>query len=157
MSRNENLTRHRRLKDHDYTEPGYYFVTFNTWDRHPHLGKLENGRFIALPIGAFLQHQIGQISQTFPGVHIDCHAVMPDHVHLLIYISLESTRASVPDIVRSLKGRSAAAFRRMVPKTSSKLWQEGFDDRIIRNDKHLDEVRRYIAENQIRPSKDQWW
>lgn len=157
MPKNENLTSHRRLRGHDYTEPGYYFVTFNTWDRHPHLGHLENGRLHALPIGAFLDHEINQIAVSHPAIQVDCYAIMPDHVHILLYISLASVDTSISDIVRLLKGRSSAAYRRMVPNSGGKLWQSGFDDQIIKNDKHLDEVRRYIAENPIRPAKDVWW
>lgn len=157
MPTDDNLTRHRRLKGHDYSIPGYYFITFNTWDRLPHLGRLDNGKLHALPIGAFLQREIAQIPASYPHVSVDCHAIMPDHVHVLIYISIESVGTTISDVVRTLKGRSSAAFRKMVPESGGKLWQPGFDDQIIRNDKHLENVRRYIAENPVRPKDGSWW
>lgn len=155
--RNDNHTHHYRLKGHDYSEPGYYFVTFNTLDRIPALGHLEGGNLVASPIGAFVWQEIVSTPGRFNHCEVDCFAVMPDHVHLLIYISLESEGVAVSDIVRSVKGRSSAEFRRLDPSSGGRLWQKSYMDQIVRNDKHLDQVRRYINENPIRPPKDVWW
>lgn len=155
--RNDNHTHHHRLKGHDYSDPGFYFVTFSTLNRMPALGRLEDGDLVATLIGAFVRQEIVSLPEKFRDCEVDCFAVMPDHVHLLMYLSIENESVAVSDIVRSVKGRSSAEFRRIDPLSGGRLWQKNYMDQIIRNDSHLAQVRRYIGENPIRPSKDVWW
>lgn len=155
--RNETHTHMLRLKGHNYADPGYYFVTFTTRDRIPFLGTLDDGDLQLTQIGVYTRREILEIPDRFPTVTIDSLAIMPDHVHVLIYLSLANDMVSVSDVVRSVKGRSSTELRRLEPETGGRLWQSGFIDQIIRNDVHLATVRRYIDENPIRPAKDVWW
>jgi type I restriction enzyme R subunit len=69
--------------------------------------------------------------------------VMPNHVHVL-FRPLDAHR--LPDILHFWKSFTAKAINRHLGRTGP-VWQEDYWDRLIRNERHLDAVQRYIAEN----------
>jgi type I restriction enzyme R subunit len=69
--------------------------------------------------------------------------VMPNHVHVLFRPFGEHR---LPDILHSWKSFSAKAINKVLGHTGS-VWQEDDWDRLIRNERHLDAVNRYISEN----------
>lgn len=144
---NPNQTRHHRLVGHDYSAPGFYFITFGTRNNLELLGTSAENQVKLAAIGDAVSDLILKLPEVFPNIVIDCYVVMPNHIHILIYLPLENTH-SVSEIVRSVKGPSTAIHREL--GGNGPLWHKGFHDEIIRNDKHLEETRRYIAENPTR-------
>jgi type I restriction enzyme R subunit len=69
--------------------------------------------------------------------------VMPNHVHVL-FRPLGEHR--LPDILQSWKSFTAKAINKALGRTGS-VWQEDYWDRLIRNERHLNAVQRYIAGN----------
>jgi REP element-mobilizing transposase RayT len=70
---------------------------------------------------------------------------MPDHAHALVE-GLTSD-ASLPLFVKSAKESSGrASFRR----TKRKLWQEGYYERVLRQEEDARNVARYIIQNPVR-------
>lgn len=153
---NPNQTRRHRLRDHDYATPGYYFITFGTDQGRYLFGTIEREDFLPSPTGAALINLIRELPNDYPQIKIDSFAIMPNHVHLLIYLPIDQEPVSIPAIVRTIKGRATAIHRRITQDTSG-LWHKGFHDTIVRNDQHLAEVRRYIAENPMRWQNDDIW
>lgn len=157
-----NLTSRHRLRGFDYQNPGYYFVTFCTHDRQNLFGEIIGGIMKHSPAGDFVCNTIGSLSDSFPNVLIDCFVVMPNHVHILIYLPLDGSEASAADIVRKVKGVCVSQYKQGVmesewPRYDGRLWQRGFNDQIVRNDRHLDELRRYIFENPIKWEMDEMY
>jgi putative transposase len=76
-----------RLKEYDYTQPGYYYVTICTYDRKCLFGDMIDDQ-INLNIAG---QTIDQILKILPGYYsntiIDNHVVMPNHVHAIIQIT----------------------------------------------------------------------
>jgi REP element-mobilizing transposase RayT len=72
--------------------------------------------------------------------------VMPNHVHVLVRPLAGHLLA---DILHSWKSFTSKAIHAALG-TSGRLWQEEYWDRLIRNEKHLDACKRYIAENPIK-------
>ena len=70
---------------------------------------------------------------------------MPDHVHLMVQAQ---GPAPLPRIVRSIKGPMTAAFRKARPGVT--LWQRGYVDNVITNEKEFEEVLKYILLNPIK-------
>ena len=154
---NPNQTRHHRLLGHDYSTPGYYFVTFGTHDGLELLGSIEAGIVQLSATGKAVSQLILNLPYSYRDVTVDCFTVMPNHVHLLIYLSLENS-ALISQIIRSVKGPSTVLHRQASHgRLRSPLWHKGFHDEVVRNDEHLDQVRRYIAENPIRWKNDDFW
>jgi len=72
-------------------------------------------------------------------------AVMPNHVHLLI-----SPRIPLPKITRSLKGITAKRANAELGLTGRPFWQEESYDRLVRDQREFERIRRYIEMNPVR-------
>ncbi len=71
---------------------------------------------------------------------------MPDHVHVLM-VGLVDT-ANLPRVVKAWKQKTGLWWKQGGHGTS--LWQEGFYDRILREDDVTEGVIRYILLNPVR-------
>jgi REP element-mobilizing transposase RayT len=74
---------------------------------------------------------------------LDSFVVMPNHVHVLF--RLRGGRA-LEKVVHSWKSFTAKAVNKAAGREGM-LWQEDYWDRMIRNERHLNAVRSYIARN----------
>lgn len=156
-------TRRGILVGYQYTEPGFYFVTFCTHDRAHTLGAIDRETMVLSQAGSVLEGVIATCEQRFSTVSIDSRVIMPNHVHLLIGVSVrlsdETGIDSVSDVVRWVKStclrRYAAGVRSHGwPPYQLRMWQQGYHDHIVRNDRELEMIREYIAKNVIMWDKD---
>ena len=76
-----------RAQWHDY-EGGEYFVTICTQNREHFFGEIVNGEMRLSEVGKCLMEQIEKTSQMRPDMNIDIplFVIMPNHVHLVIFI-----------------------------------------------------------------------
>jgi REP element-mobilizing transposase RayT len=58
-----------------------------------------------------------------------------------------NTRHGLPEIVRAFKTFSARRVNRLRGTPGAPVWQRNYWERIVRTDRELANVRRYIAEN----------
>jgi REP element-mobilizing transposase RayT len=156
----ENLTSRYRLREFNYSTPGYYFLTLPVANRAEVLGCIDDYEMVLSDLGSAVHELIISSTRRFPHLTVEQFVVMPNHVHVLTYISIENETTTPSHYVKWLKGTSTLAYRAAVragscPNLGSKLWQVGFNDEIVRNDAHLENVRRYIAENPARRSDDE--
>jgi putative transposase len=86
---------------------------------------------------------------------------MPDHLHAILIITYLPTkdgsqvqRYSLPQVMQALKRRSSIRINRMRETPGVPVWQEGYIDRIIRNEAELEKYRSYIQTNPIRTFLD---
>jgi REP element-mobilizing transposase RayT len=96
-----------------------------------------------------------RLEEKFEQVGIDEFVIMPDHLHGIILIhehgnTLPAT--SLGCVVQWFKTMTTNAYIRGVREEdrlpfSSRLWQRGYYDRVIRNEQDLDRIRRYINDN----------
>lgn len=88
-----------RAQRYDYTSPWWYFVTICTKDREHYFGKICRDAFETRPnsetirsimqlntLGQYCHDEIARLSQR-KTVDIHERIVMPNHVHLLLYLS----------------------------------------------------------------------
>ena len=108
MDKEKDLPKRKdlRLKHYDYSSAGAYFVTICTKDRKRILSNIIKPSVgvgtLDDPLNGFLNEpQISQIqlteigkvtekyllsSENIPGVKIDRHVIMPDHIHVIIFL-----------------------------------------------------------------------
>lgn len=81
----------------------------------------------------------------FDGVRYDIKAyvIMPNHVHMLLHVY---PGFRLPDIMRSIKQRSAMEINRHLG-LSGRLWQSESYDTLVRNLSHYENCLRYIRLN----------
>ncbi|MGK7922268.1 MAG: transposase [Trichodesmium sp.] len=121
-----------------FTEPAS-FVTFVTWER---LELTPEAREIVLNSFLFFHQQRYQIFIV---------VIMPDHVHCLIipFLKQESEYWSIGSILHSIKGYSA----KEIPKVMNhigKVWQDGRHERLIKSQKEMIDVWKYIRQNPVK-------
>jgi len=138
-----------RLKNYDYSANGYYFVTICTDCRKPYF---ENKNIKDIVVAELAR--LNELS----GVKIDYDIVMSDHIHLIIV--LEDTKYSLFEVIRRFKSKTTVFVKKVVAELArqdklanqgwqlqQRLWQPNYYEHVIRNEKALDKIRRYIANN----------
>ena len=79
---------------------------------------------------------------------------MPNHVHgIIILADGTDACAGIPEVVRAFKTFSARSVNEY-RKTRGPLWQRGYYEHVIRNEKALDRIRAYIANNPAQWTQD---
>lgn len=75
-----------RLKEYDYSQAGFYFVTICTKDRENIFGAIENNEMLSNEFGIVINQIINELSTRFKNIIIDKCVIMPNHVHLILQI-----------------------------------------------------------------------
>jgi putative transposase len=165
-----------RLKGYDYTSPGAYFVTVCVRDRECVLGDVSNGEMELSDAGHVVQACWDDLPNHYPHVQLDAFVVMPNHVHGVIFLLDDPTavgvtvgvgaglrpaptaprgeRHGLPEIVRAFKSFSARRINEMHHTAGAPFWQRGFYEHIVRNERQLDAIRRYVVDNPLKWALD---
>jgi putative transposase len=148
-----------RLKQYDYSQPGAYFVTICTKDREDRFGEVVNGEMPVNNLAAVVRSCWDDLPNHYVNVRLDQFVIMPNHVHGIIMILEQSTVGATPasplqgkrnrlgDIVGSFKSAVTKRINEIQRTPGALLWQRGYFDHIIRDDRSMDRIREYIASN----------
>ena len=143
-----------RLKHYDYSLPGYYFITICTKKMKPIFGEVFNNVVELSLVGKIVLDCLLKIHVVYDDVEVDEFVIMPNHIHLILIIenyqkTEDRSKMRVSKIIQQFK---TAITKQVKPKHSSQitLWQRYFYDRIIRNERELYNIRKYIIENPIK-------
>ena len=153
-----------RLQGFDYRSEGLYFVTICAERLQMRFGMFLDGELQLNRLGQLVSDEWQRLAITRANLRLDQFVVMPNHLHGLIRIVERDRRnsrhfsgADVGDVTIQAGSLSAiigqfkaAVSRRAKAKGISgdtKIWQRGFYDHIVRDERTLNEIRRYIIEN----------
>ena len=152
-----------RLKDYDYTQPGAYFVTVCAHDRRDVWGKVRGGEVSLNGLGRIIEDCWGEVPAHFPHVRLDQYCVMPNHLHGILSIAhagrgtiyraptpegfSQPVAGSLPTVIRTFKAAVTRHARKTVQGGSIRVWQRGYFERVIRDERELHLAREYIANN----------
>lgn len=158
------------LKGFDYASPGAYFVTLCMAVRQTLWGEIDGGVIQLSQFGQIAAEELVRTSALRAEVSPDEWVIMPNHLHMVVVIRLDSKRtaADAPHVEatadaplrrppRSL-GSFVAGFKSAVTVRINMLrgtpgapvWQRNYYEHIMRNDAELAAIRRYIRENPAR-------
>jgi len=132
-----------RLKHYDYSTIGAYFITICAFRRICYFGNKA--------IDSIIEKVWHGIPDHFDFTGTDEFVVMPNHIHGILWInnpilSLNTGNHQLPYILRSFK--SAVTRELHIRKIiEGPVWQRNYFERVIRNDKELNAIRKYIVEN----------
>jgi len=163
-----------RLAGHDYSSPGKYFITICVKKQNPFFGKIAKGKMILNDIGIIANKFWLEIPHHYQNIKLDEYIIMPDHIHGIIIInpnpsvetpnlgvstSMQSSQNYVPGKNPNWKSNSIGSiinqYKRICTLNIQIMdrdfkWHPRFHDMIIRNNKKLNCIRKYIKNN---PSK----
>ena len=169
MAYNPDVHRRRsiRLPHFDYTCAGAYFVTICTYQRECLFGTLINGTTCHNEFGKITHQRWHELPEHFENIALDQFVVMPNHIHGIIILNdvpptVGATHASSvpkPRPIGTIVGSFKSAVSRQINahrNTQGKpVWQRNYYEHIIRGDRDLAAVRKYIADNPTKWTEDE--
>ncbi|MEA4930777.1 MAG: transposase [Anaerolineaceae bacterium] len=182
MNINQSLPHHRnhRLFEFDYSQPGAYFVTIVAQERKTLFGQIVDGKMVLNNIGKMVNEVWIAIPDHFPNVELGVFVVMPNHFHGIVSILADKhnepdvgarhavpqehgpienfgkpVSGSVATIIRSFKSATTKAFHEFPGHSDDRLWQQGYYDRVIRNEREYEALYDYILANPMNWEKDE--
>jgi putative transposase len=157
-----------RLQGYDYSQDGWYFVTFCINNFEERLGIISNeGKFIPNELGIIVENEWNETPKIRPEVELDMFQIMPNHFHAIVVIGgkeklpnligfpdtsspiakFKSPVRTIGSIIRGFKGASTKKMRLIFNNLEDKIWQYNYYERIIRDENELNRIRKYIDNN----------
>lgn len=154
-----------RLKNYDYSSNGAYFVTICTYNRECLLGEIVGATLRGRPHHpeVFIEKWLLELENKFKGVKIDKYVIMPNHIHFILTIDRaqggDHIGGSLPEVVAWYKTMTTNEYIRGVknnlfPQFNQHIWQRGYHEHIIRNEKSYLEIWQYIDTNPLKWALD---
>ncbi|MDD4530246.1 MAG: transposase, partial [Candidatus Gracilibacteria bacterium] len=128
-----------RLSNFDYSSSGAYFVTICANNRENVFGEIVNGEIILNDIGQIVEEEILATEKIRKNVIIDEFVIMPNHVHVIIFLNNEDYNCPARIPVET----HCNASLQPQPSLQPFSWQQNYHDRIIRNEQELFKIRKY--------------
>ena len=149
--------KHPRLKNFDYSEPGYYFVTVHCQDYNAKLSIVGRGLAPAgtqvrlTELGQIARKQLFELEKRYSYVRIDKYVVMPTHIHAIIELKQKtagaSPRPTLSDIICTYKSLTTRISNQYQHMPGRKLFQTSFYETVLRNEQAYRECWQYIDNN----------
>jgi len=155
--------KHLRLTGFDYSSTGYYFITICTMNKIEWFGEISGASVILNSKGKIVEDCWFDLRNHYPNCELDYYVIMPDHFHGIIIITEQdivrdgsethpnmNRNHGLSEIIRSFKSFSARRINLISESASKFQWQKSFYDRVVRNEKELLRIRKYIQDNPLR-------
>jgi len=149
-------SRNIRLEGYDYSSEGLYFITICVKNRKRLFGEIINRELKKNGAGMMIEKWYYKLESKFLG--IKCHAmiVMPDHFHCII--ELYGNGPSLQTVIHWFKTMTTNKYIRGVKQLGwcafdGKLWQRGYYETILRDERAYRIVSEYITNNSYRRSR----
>jgi putative transposase len=157
-----------RLQGYDYSQDGWYFVTFCVKNFEERLGVIsKDGKFTSNELGLIAESEWKETPNIRSNVNLDMFQIMPNHFHAIIVIGdkenlpkivgfpdtsspigkFKSPIRTIGSIIRGFKGASTKKMRLVTNNIEEKIWQYNYYERIIRDENELNRIRKYIENN----------
>ena len=153
-----------RLKSWNYSNNGGYFITICTDNRKHILSKICVGDGFPVPqltkTGQIVDNYIKNINLKYSCATVSEYVVMPNHVHLLLFIDNNGTgnpSPTVGNIIGWFKYNTTKSVNEESKSAGNKLWQRSYYDHIIRDKKDYDEKLNYILSNPYKWTEDEYY
>ena len=145
-----------RLKQHDYNQNGYYFITICTRNKEKLLCDMVGDGIYDVPSPMFSPY--GRVVETYiqkmngynNRVFVDKYVIMPNHIHLIVVIENGTSQAPSPTANRANATLSqfVSLFKRYCHRQCGQpLFQRSFHDHVIRNEADYRKIWEYIDNN----------
>ncbi len=158
----------------DYGQNGYYFVTICTDNRERYFGQIINNEMSFAKMGLVAQKYWKEIPEHYPFVNLDMFIIMPNHIHGIIIIEKSVATQNFASLQHDnyegnkfgpqsknlaaiIRGYKAAVKKYSTINNIAFPWQPRFYDHIIRNERELFNIRKYIICNPYKWKDDKYY
>jgi REP element-mobilizing transposase RayT len=147
-----------RLKDHDYSRSGAYFVTICTKNKQNILSNIVGGDVLDAPsrvklsqYGQIANKYINKLNDFYDHITVTHYVIMPNHIHFILFVFENGASRTSPPTQHSMTSRFVSTFKRFCNKEyGHNIWQRSFHDHIIRDKKSYEKIAKYISENPLK-------
>ncbi len=158
-----------RLQEYDYAQAGGYFVTICTHGHKCMFGEVRNSDIVLNSIGQLVDEEWRRTSVVRAEVLLDAFVIMPNHLHGIVFINEHQKDGAgnvPPRIMRGTGHRSLSSFvsgfkaattrhaNAIRGVSATALWQRNYYEHVIRDERDLERIRQYIADNPVRWHED---
>ena len=137
---------------------GIFYVTICTHGRECLFGEVVEAKMHLNTLGEIVQEEWFNITQHRPNVTRDAFVVMPNHIHGIIILReaesvgvrqqfLQPQAGSLGMVVGGFKSAVSRRINALRDTPGAPVWQRGYHDKIARDERMLNNARRYIANN----------
>jgi len=164
----------QRLKGYDYSQNGAYFITICTANRSNILAEIvgfgipdepqENVGFGILDepqvkmsdVGIKVCESLEFINKNSTSITIDKYVVMPNHVHIILFINNGSS--GMPNPTNAIVPKTISSLKRFTNKSCGfSLWQSHYYDHVVRDEEDYLRICRYMDENPLKWQEDKYY
>ncbi len=150
--------RSNRMGGYSYSTQGLYFITINAERCKAIFGRVinENDAYIVLTnVGENVKQQLEFMKDFYNDIKMLSYVIMPNHVHMILYIPPKDKEVNVTDRANELVPRFISTLKRFVNKKSGKnVWHRSYFDRVIRNEEEYFRISEYIRDNPRKWAED---
>ena len=152
-----------RLKEYDYSQSGYYYVTICVQNREYIFGDILNKKMILNQCGDIAKNSWLDLPNHHKNVQLDAFVMMPNHIHGIIIINNNPVGNRPACSVNKNNNLSViiGSYKATVTKQINRInntvfqWQKSFHDHIIRKTDSLEKIREYIVNNPLNWDNDE--
>ncbi len=150
MDKKYPIRKSTRLREYDYSNSGYYFITICEEHKREALSTIENTILTLNEYGKIVENNWLQLVNRYTNLGLDSYVIMPNHFHGILILENDKNvkPVSSTSIVGAFKSLTTIAIHKAGLKEFK--WQRSFYDRIIRDEKELFQIRKYIEQNPFR-------
>lgn len=166
----EKFNRHSiGLRDFDYSQVNWFFITICTFKMQSFFGGIKDDMMSLNELGIIVDDEWNKTKSIRQNVELDSYVIIPNHLHGILIIDKmitsrsnniqNSNRANqrfAPTLQPNSLGSILGQFKSMVTKRIRNTGLNSFKrhrnyyEHIIRNEKELHGIRKYIQENPLK-------
>ena len=153
MPNEENKARKpNRLPDFDYGSNGAYFVTICTEKRRNILSDIVgDGVSVPKKPGIIAETFMRMIPEKYPCARVDKYVIMPDHIHMIIFIEREEGTGNPSPTLGNIVGWYKYSVTKQINAemgiSTGRVFQRSYYDHVIRGEQDYLETWEYIEGN----------
>ncbi len=173
-----------RVLGYDYSSEGWYCVTICVENKKCMFGNIEQNNMILNHIGKIIDYHWRKLPIHFKNIELDQYQIMPNHFHGIIHIMVGAKHSGAADtttclnandnasplqmpcgtkrgslgaIIQNFKSVTSRKINKINKTRSTHVWQRNYWEHIIRDEKDLNRIRKYIFENPLKWTDDKYY
>lgn len=165
---NYPIRKQLRLKHYDYTQNGAYFVTICTHNKANLFADFDVGADPCVRpniAGHMVMQKLKKLENKFENIILDYSCVMPNHIHFVLLNCAQTGGHMGPPlqtVIQWFKTQTTNEYIKMVKcgilkPFEKRVWQRNYYEHIVRSERELNDIRKYIEGNPINWIKDKYY